>query len=281
MITLALPFFQRACYLQGSPHDLSVMGCLKASGGVWEPHLASVMRRYIREDAICLDIGANIGVFTLIMSALAGRGHVYAIEPSSLNVGYLRENLITNNATNVTLFQRALWDKECQADLFHVEELAGCSFIEIEGDGRSAFDRIKSVVTQPWMNESTLHCRHERINCQRLDDFASEVGLDRLNWIKLDAEGAEAAVLTGGLNTISHHRPGLITEFNPACMIQYFRQQPSEYFELLMRLYPVISLIEETGELTQISDYPFLAERLDKGKGWVDLLCSPGDPFRS
>jgi hypothetical protein len=61
-------------------------------------------------------------------------------------------------------------------------------------------------------------------------------------------------------------------------MIEYFSQQPRDYFELLQRLYPRISLVSEGGVLTPIPDYSFLANRIEKGKGWEDLFCLPALP---
>jgi hypothetical protein len=106
-----------------------------------------------------------------------------------------------------------------------------------------------------------------------LDDFVLDSKLSRVDFVKMDVEGAELAVLTGARDTIRHFRPKLITEFNPACLIHYFEQDPKDLFELLCSFYPNIFLITETGSLLAIKDYDWLAERITTGKGWEDLFC--------
>ena len=70
----------------------------------------NVMQRFIADDSVCLDVGANIGAMTLVMSDLASKGAVFAFEPSSRNATFLRENLARNSRSNVTVFQNALFD---------------------------------------------------------------------------------------------------------------------------------------------------------------------------
>jgi hypothetical protein len=112
------------------------------------------------------------------------------------------------------------------------------------------------------------------VECLALDDFMAESDLDRLDFIKLDAEGAEIHIVTGAIETIGRHHPRLLTEFNPACMKEYFGQDSREYFELLRSIYPQISVIESAGTLTPLFTYASLAERIETGKGWEDLFCS-------
>jgi hypothetical protein len=61
--------------LYGLKEDLTVFGPIE-SGGTWEPHLIAVLRRIIRPDFVCRDVGANIGAITLVLSRLARDGAV-------------------------------------------------------------------------------------------------------------------------------------------------------------------------------------------------------------
>lgn len=103
LLTLKTPFSNRSYLLAGSARDLSVVGALQATDGLWEPYLMSVMKEFITDDSVCLDVGANIGAMTVVMSDLTSRGKVFAFEPSSRNLMFLRENLTRNAAANVTL----------------------------------------------------------------------------------------------------------------------------------------------------------------------------------
>ena len=134
--------------------------------------------------------------------------------------------------------------------------------------------RIKTVVSQDWVQQIELHCEREKVECVRLDDWATAVRLDRLDFVKLDAEGAEHQVIEGGAQTLMRFHPKLVTEFNPPCMIQYFSGRPQEYYTLLGTIFPRLMLIESTGELSPIPNYEWLDRRIKTGKGWEDLLCS-------
>jgi tRNA G37 N-methylase Trm5 len=86
------------------PHDslgLSVMGS-------FEPAETELMRQRVRPGATVLDIGANIGYFTLLMARCVGpSGHVYAFEPEPKNFELLQHNVRRNNYANVTCGQAA------------------------------------------------------------------------------------------------------------------------------------------------------------------------------
>jgi len=172
----------------------------------------------------------------------------------------------------VAVFQKALFDRTSHIELFYVDELAACSFLDA-GD-RTGLDKIKTVVSQEWVQHLELHCEREKVECVRLDDWAAAIPLRRLDFIKLDAEGAETQVIKGGVQTLMRLHPKLVTEFNPPCMIQYFDAQPQQYYTLLTTIYPRLMLIESTGELSPIPNYEWLNRRIETGKGWEDLLCS-------
>src|SRR5579864_3389546 len=167
LVKLKAPFADHCYLLAGSPRDRSIIGALQATGGIWEPYLMNVMKACIADDSVCLDIGANIGAMTLVMSDLTSRGSVFAFEPSSRNASFLRANLARNNASNVTIFQTALLDCTSQIELFYVDELAACSFLDDAGH-RTGLDKIKTVVSQEWVQQVELHCEREKVECIRL-----------------------------------------------------------------------------------------------------------------
>jgi precorrin-6B methylase 2 len=71
--------------------------------GVWEPQVTAAFQALLSPGDVCVDVGANIGYFSLLAARLVGsRGHVYAVEPSSTSYDRLTKNLELNNATNVT-----------------------------------------------------------------------------------------------------------------------------------------------------------------------------------
>ena len=75
---LRTPFDDGQFVVLGSSDDRSVVEALRYGNGLWEPHIMQVMHRYLRVDHVCFDSGANLGIYTLVMSKLAPEGSVVA-----------------------------------------------------------------------------------------------------------------------------------------------------------------------------------------------------------
>ncbi len=114
-----------------------------------------------------------------------------------------------------------------------------------------------------------------------LDAWVGENGLNRIDLIKLDVEGAEARVLQGAENVLRRYAPILITEYAPSCHQSFLGAKPQAYFEQLQDLFARVFIIEENGSLSRIEDWSALSTRIDNGKGWEDLACMPRNAPRS
>jgi FkbM family methyltransferase len=137
--------------------------------GVWEPTISRYMRSRIRDGAVCIDIGANVGYYALLMSRAAPNGRVYAVEPSPEIVGELRENLRLNQTANVTVAPFGVSDRE---------EVLGFQLFA-NNHGASAFTAEGG---------QSLHLKP-------LDAIVPPEDLARAEVIKIDVEGMEARVL--------------------------------------------------------------------------------------
>jgi len=111
----------RVAYCQGlryemDPHSrlerrLFYLGCHERSESRFIAHL-------VKPDWIVVDVGANIGYYTLLLSRRVGsQGRVYAFEPARSNYQRLMRNITMNNATNVKVYQAALGDREGESSL--------------------------------------------------------------------------------------------------------------------------------------------------------------------
>lgn len=162
---------------------------------------ASLIRRFLPRDGVFLDVGANQGELTLVAARCAPQGRVFAFEPVPQWFALLQENVGLNAMPHVRMVNAALAESEGTHEMFTASDpdaTAGCH------EGLSSFhrrgDHDRLVGTFPTLS---------------LDAFAEREGLDRLDMVKLDVEGAEPLVLAGGRKTLSRHRPALILEWNP------------------------------------------------------------------
>jgi FkbM family methyltransferase len=144
---------------------------------------------WIQPGDVVLDCGANIGVFT--REALnAGASKVIAIEPAPENLECLRRNLAPEIAAGkVIVYPKGVWDKDDWLQLhIHHDNAAADSFVIQSG---------KSTETA------------EKLPLTTIDKMVAELKLDRVDFIKMDIEGAEPKALVGGKATLAKYHPKL------------------------------------------------------------------------
>jgi FkbM family methyltransferase len=144
---------------------------------------------WIKPGDVVLDCGANIGTFT--REALnAGASKVIAIEPAPENLECLRRNFVPEIAAGkVIVYPKGVWDKDDWLELhIHHDNAAADSFL-IHSD--------KSTKTA------------EKLPLTTIDKMVEELKLDRVDFIKMDIEGAEPKALTGGRGTLAKYHPKL------------------------------------------------------------------------
>ena len=166
--------------------------------GIWEEYETQLIHNLIKPGDTVIDIGANIGYYSLIAAKLTGKdGMVYSFEPEPGNYELLVKNVKINNYHNVIPVQKAISNENGELKLYlDKTNLGSHSFIE--GDDRR---RKAGVVT---------------VKTTTLDDYFGEedkeIGID---FIKMDAEGAEGLVIQGAKKVIKKYTPKILMEFWP------------------------------------------------------------------
>ena len=156
--------------------------------GFWEPHFSRVCS-LIHEGGVALDGGANFGYNAVLMAKRAGpSGKVICFEPQRLMFDRLKENFPLNGLTNGDLRMQALWDSEC---LLKISEFAS--------DGQNFVNYGAAKVGQG-------------SECQAVT--IDSLGLESLDFLKLDLEGCEARAMRGGMGTISRFMPVIHLEYD-------------------------------------------------------------------
>jgi FkbM family methyltransferase len=163
------------------------------------------VHRLLRPGMTVLDAGAHHGLYTLLASKRVGReGRVIAFEPSPRERKRLRRHLRVNRCKNVDVQSCALGDEHREADLFLVE-------------GRE--DWCNSL-RAPQIDARTITVR---VEMERVDDVLENLGVARVDFIKLDVEGAELSFLQGACRTLAVSRPVILAE------VQDLRTRPWGY----------------------------------------------------
>jgi FkbM family methyltransferase len=168
--------------------------------GYYERYIINLMKRWLRQGGVAVDVGANVGCHTLIMSSLVGpAGRVLAFEPHPKIFERLADNLNLNRLANVKTFPYALADESGSANLYTFGE-------DYANQGMSSLTPVDGTEAQHSIP----------IECKTLDEVAESESLDRLDLIKIDTEGYEAKVIMGAKKSLASFRPSLLLEYNKA-----------------------------------------------------------------
>jgi FkbM family methyltransferase len=168
------------------------LGCLFDS---YEPAETRFVKTMLRPDDVFVDVGANVGWFTLLASTIVGEaGRIYAFEPRAETGDYLEKTVMLNGLQGrVVVYHYGLSDTEGQAFLNWAKDTdnPGGSFLT----DHVASERMES---QP-------------VALRPLD----QLGLQRVDFLKVDVEGAEMRVFRGALATLERCRPVILSELSP------------------------------------------------------------------
>jgi FkbM family methyltransferase len=171
----------------------------------FEDEEIAFVEEMLRPGMTVLDIGAHHGLYTLLASRRVGkRGRVIAFEPSPRERKRLRRHLWLNRSKNVAVQSCALGDEHREAELFLV---TGCE------------DWCNSL-RAPQIDARTVTVR---VELERVDDVLEKLGIARVDFIKLDVEGAELSILRGARATLAASRPMILAE------VQDLRTRPWGY----------------------------------------------------
>ena len=181
----------------------------------------ALMKKYIPKGAIVLDIGANIGFYTKILSELVGdNGKVYAFEPDKTNFGYLMQN--AGHLKNVVFINKAVSDKTGKITLYHSD------LLNVDH---------KTYATENYTSTT-------EIECVAIDDVLSAPKVD---FIKIDIQGFEYFAFKGMENVLAKNESlKIVTEFYPYG-IKKSGVSSADFINLLIQNNFKISTIEEQG----------------------------------
>ena len=196
-----------------------------AAEQIHEKVTTELFKKVVKERNTVIDLGANIGYFTLLAAKLVGfQGKVFAFEPEPKNYNYLQKNIKLNNYENVTALQKAVSDKNGKTKLYICDYDTGHHTIR-QYSGIEAYSRGRHT------EEKSIE-----IETVTLDEFFKNKE-DSINVIKMDVEGAEALALAGMDNILQKNKKiKMFIEFFPL-LIRKMGNSPEEFIRKLLEDY--------------------------------------------
>jgi len=136
-----------------------------------------------------IDIGANFGVYSLSLAPIIGKtGQIFAIEPAAATADFLAQSIAKNHFDQITLIQAAISDH------------AGTGFLAHGFSPESSHLDAATTGTG------------ESVPLMRLDDLLAQQGWPVIDFLKIDAEGHEPAVIHGASHFLGHQSPAIMLE---------------------------------------------------------------------
>jgi FkbM family methyltransferase len=159
--------------------------------GLHEPDVLACLHQQIKPGMTVFDVGANMGYFSLILAELVGKkGRVVCLEPDPRVVEVLQRNATSNGFENLTVVQSAA-SNSCGEVSFACAPASSWSGIYYERPTK----RIS-------------------VRAVTLDSLCRELGLSRVDFVKIDIEGAEMVALEGMSDMLGRQRPQVLVELH-------------------------------------------------------------------
>jgi len=209
------------------PDDASV-GCTIHEHQEYEPHLTTFLLRELRPDMNFLDIGANIGWFTLLAASRLTEGRVIAVEPNGYNVQLLNRSLTANQFNHVTVYPFAATDAAAILALSYI----GSNGRIVPGEEVTHFQQFV-----------------QGLPLDQLLPPATKVDV-----LKIDIEGYEWIAFKGMARLLQQNRPLIVTEFHPQAIRYYTGYAPEAYLQTLFDLDYDLGVLLPDGEVQVMPD---------------------------
>jgi len=195
--------------------------------GFHEKTETEIVKNEIKEGDVVLDIGANIGYYTLLFAKLVGKtGKVYAFEAESSNFEILKKNVHENDYKNVVLEQKAVSDKP------------GIVKFYIGKDSNTENQLFKPNV------------KHEEIEVKSIsiDGYFKELN-PKIDFVKMDIQGAEPLVIEGMTKTIEENKDiKIMLEWWPDAIRKY-GIDPEKHLTKLVNLgFKIFEIDDQNGK---------------------------------
>lgn len=161
--------------------------------GYFDPIGIKFIKNQLYEGEIFIDIGANVGAYSLVASRFVGRsGKVIAFEPASKSFLRLTKNISINGLKNIIAERKAVLDKNTRIDLY------------VSGNHNLGMTSIFHHDSESGITEN--------VEAVTLDDYVEKNEISRINTVKIDIEGSEMLSLKGMQKILERIRPRILIE---------------------------------------------------------------------
>jgi len=210
---------------------------------------AEIMKKFVKKGDVVMDIGANIGIYSLLLAKIVGnKGKVYSFEPDPKNFKILKKNIGINKYKNIIPIKKAISNKTGKTKLFIAEFNKGDHRI-YPSDEKRKFIEIETI---------------------SLNDY-SKNNKDKIKFIKMDIQGAEVLAFEGGNSFFKKQKPVILQEFWPVGI----KSSGKDYKKFLKFIYSNYDIYSEREIKEKLNPKKVLELVSLKKRNHINLLCIP------
>ena len=230
-----------------------------AMAGVYEPEVTAIFRRMVRPGMGVLDLGANIGYFSMLSASLAGpSGLVVAVEPNPRNVKLLEASRRANGFDQMRV---------CQVAAGPEPGLLMLNTSHSNGTTSGLPPELASLFGA------------EIVPCVTADSLVPPER--RVDLVKVDVEGAEYLALSGAVDILRRDRPMIVSEFSPGLMPGISGISGPEYLDWLRHQGYALGVVQLDGSVDagDADNGAIMAVYERRGIDHIDVLATPAAGF--
>jgi FkbM family methyltransferase len=202
--------------------DVRIAPIETLSSDYYEKNDTQMMYNLIKNNSTVFDIGANIGWYSIGISAHKKNTNVYSFEPIPKVFGNLKSNLKLNKSNQIKLFNYGFYNKKKTLTFYYYPDASGYSS-NIPFPGKKGFEKIECKLIT-------------------LDEFVNKNKISKIDFVKCDVEGSELFVFQGGSKSIDRFKPIILSEISRINQSK-FSSHPND----------IIKFLKEKGYLCFIS----------------------------
>ena len=219
--------------------------------GYHEKTATRIARGSIKEGDTVIDIGANIGYYTLLFAKWVGpTGKVYAFEPEPTNFQLLEKNVKANNYKNITIFQKAVSDKNDKLSFYISDESSAANQL-FKPQKFSQIIDVDSVKLD---------------ECLPIDE--------KIDFIKLDIQGAEGTAIKGMNSILKNNSNTVIMQEWWPDAIKKYGMDSDEHLKILEKLgYSFYEIDGQNDKTNPITINQLMQKYPNKFFEDINLLC--------
>jgi len=201
--------------------------------GYYEKEVGDLIKKILKPNEVFLDIGANIGYFSLLAAIHQPSAKIFSFEPVTSIFKQFEENIALNKISSVTVINAAVGERDDLKEIYisTADNIGMSSFQEPENySGRK--EKVKVIAIDGWFKSS---------------------GLPKIDLVKIDIEGSELSALKGMTKTLLNFKPVIIVEVNPDTL-RLFDHRSLDIFDHLKQLGFTGFLISKAAKLETINE---------------------------